>query len=292
MTWTPRDELFLRTARRYKFLLASQYRRWLVPHDKDGSITRQELRKLEAARLLRRLRTEVAGPLSTTAPTWVITEAGACLLAAKTGDASLLLDAVPNTNDWQNNGHKVALSELVHTIDAAFAAQDYAALGPLYFEYDIINPEAKEPERRYRLFTTEEIGGRRIVCAPDAAFEVIVGKHRRAYYVELERGSDTPKRVAAKKAPGYGILQRHFQKHFPEAQHWRVVFVWPNAGLRDAARQAVKPALAENWLFVALPDITDHFLHEPVLYDLAGPRPFIKPPVNPVAAPAPYKKAE
>lgn len=294
MNITPRAIAILRLLRRYKFLTTAQIRRWCVPNDKDGSITREVLRKLQDAGLARRFRAEVNNPLVTPGmPVWTPTEAGCCLLATKTGDASLILDAPPNTSNWTQFAHYVAVSELIHTIDAAFASQSYAKLGAVYFEHDVIS-DAKEPEKHFRLYTVvshNEV--KRTVCVPDFAFEVIVNQYRRLYLGELERGTDTPKRASAKKLPGYTGMQNHFQKICPEAQDWRVLFVWPNAGLRDAARRAVDPTKTEMWLFAALPDITASFLHEPVIYTAHdGPKPFIKPPATPAATPLPYKQAE
>lgn len=294
MTVTPRVLTILHALRRYKFLSTSQIRRWCVPNDKDGSITRDVLRKIAAAGLARRLKAEVHNPLTTSSvPVWTPTEAGCCVLATHTGDTSLLLDAIPNTQAWHMLAHYVAVSELMHKIEVSFARHRTSKLGSLYFEHDVIS-DAREPDKRFRLYTLVcDDHGKRTVCVPDFAFEVIVGKYRRVYYGELERGTDTPKRVAAKKSPGYAAMQDHFKSHFPDAQDWRVLFVWPNAGLRDAARRAVDPAKSEMWLFAALPDITEEFLHAPVIYTAAdGPRPFIKPQPPPGAAPAPERKRE
>lgn len=287
MNITPRVIEILLVLRRYKFLTTAQIQAWCVPNDTDRSITREVLRKMQAAGLARRFRAEVNNPLTTPGvPVWTITEPGGCVLATKTGDASMLLDVLPYTKNWTQFAHYVAVSEVVHTIDMAFAAQTYAKLGAVYFEHDVIS-DAKEPEKSFRLYTVvSQSGPKKTVCVPDFAVEAIVNQYRRVYYGELERGTDTPKRVAAKKTPGYAGMQHHFRKHYPDAQDWRVLFIWPNAGMRDAARRAVDPAKTEMWLFAALPDITTSFLHEPVIYTAQeGPKPFIKPPATPATTP-------
>lgn len=277
---------------RYKFLTTAQIRRWCVPTDKDGSVTRDVLRKMQDAGLARRFKAEIHNPLVTSSvPIWTPTEAGCCLLATKTGDPSMIMDSMPNTNSWTMFGHYVAVSELIHTIETSFQSQVGAKIGALYFEHDVISDQ-KEPEKRFRLYSlVRQDKDKRIVCIPDAAFEVFAGSYRRAYYIELERGTDTPKRVAAKKSPGYAMMDNHFKKHFPDADDWRVLFVWPNAGLRDAARRAVDPANSKLWLFAAMPDITPTFIHSPVLYTAQdGPIPFVKP--APGAAPSPEPQQE
>lgn len=289
MTITARILAILMILWRYKFVTTAQIRRWAVSTDKDGSVTREVLRKILAAGLAKRFKAEVHNPLVTSSvPIWTPTEAGCCLLATKTGDPSYILDAMPNTNAWTMFAHYAEVSELIHSIEASFEREADATIGALYFEHDVISDQ-KEPENRFRLYTViRPDKEKRIVCVPDAAFEVTFGQYRRAYYIELERGTDTPKRVAAKKSPGYAGMQQHFRKHFPGAQDWRVLFVWPNAGLRDAARRAVDPAKSEMWLFAAFPDITEGFLHEPVIYTAQdGPRPFVKAP-----APAPAQEQQ
>lgn len=290
MTITDRVLLILRLLRRYKFVTTAQIRAWCVPNDKDGSITREVMRKMRDAGLARRVKAEVHDPLATSSvPIWLPTEAGCCVLATKTGDVRCLLDCEPNTSSWTQFAHYCCVSDVMHIIDTAFAAQHYAALGSLYFEHDILHPEEQDPAKRFKTYTLirEERHGEKvtkIVCVPDAAFEVALGKFRRAYYVELERGMDTPRRVAAKKSPGYAGLQetQKFRLHFPQAQDFRVLSIWPHAGLRGSARRAHadKPG-ADLWLFAAVGEIAaETFLHSDIIYGSKedGPRPFIKPP--------------
>lgn len=294
MIITPRAIAILLILRTFKFVTTSQIRRWCVPTDKDGSITRDVLRKLQAAGLARRFRAEVTNPLMTSSsPVWTPTEAGCCVLATRTGDASLILDAPPNTNNWTQFAHYVEVSEVLHEIHEAFAAQSNAQLGPVYFEHDVIS-DAKEPEKRFRLYTVvSQNESKRIVCVPDFAFQVSVNEFRRVYFGELERGTDTPRRCWAKKSPSYLGMNNHFRKIFPDAQDWRVLFIWPNEGMRDAARRAVDPSKSDMCLFVAQTDINDSFIHAPIMYTaLEGPRPFIKPLTTPEPAPVPHMATE
>src|SRR5262245_45559853 len=109
---TPRVLTILRLLRRFKFLTTRQIRDWVLSHDKDGSITREIMRKIRQAGLAHRLKAEVHDPLATSSvPVWVPTEAGCCVLASHTGDASLLLDCPPNTSSWTQFAHYCAVSE-------------------------------------------------------------------------------------------------------------------------------------------------------------------------------------
>ena len=55
-------------------------------------------------------------------------------------------------------------------------------------EWDTLNPDEKEPEKKYRLYTKL---GVKLVCAPDAAFLLAKDGFRKAFYVEQDR--DTTK---------------------------------------------------------------------------------------------------
>lgn len=299
MTITDRVLHILRLLRRYKFLTTAQIRTRCVPNDKDGAITREVMRKMKDAGLARRLKAEVHDPLATSSvPVWLPTETGCCVLATKTGNIRYLLDSQPNTNSWQNFAHYVAVSELFLTLDAALALQARVLMNALYFEHDVVNPDETDPRKKFKTYTVvkEEARGahvHRVVCVPDAACEIQVGPYRRAYYWELERGTDTPMRAGAKKVPGYhGLFEsKKFQRHFPEAQDMRVIAVCPNAGWRDAMRRAVAAQNkgADLWLFVAWDEIKpdESFLHGPIVYTCTdGSRPLVKPAATP-PAPAP-----
>lgn len=284
----------LRLLRRCKFVDRALVQRSFFPKDKDGSVTREFLRKLVSAGYARKLRAEVADPLTTsTAPVYVPTEGGCCVLATHTGDMALLLDCVPNCRAWVNLRHWVCLSGLILTLEEALAAQRYVGCPRVLFEHDVINPEATEPKDRFKLYTEitkPSETTRKLVCVPDAALELCVGAYQRAYYVEYERGLDAPSRVAASKTPGYqGLFEsKRFQRHFPSVSDFRVLTVCPSAAWRDALRRAVaKKKGAERWLFAARGDLTAKtFLHGPVFFGCEGEgRPLVKAP--PLASPAP-----
>jgi hypothetical protein len=289
MTTTDRDIDVLELLDRCGFLVTSQIRALYFPSDKDGSVCRDRLRKLEAAGLIARRRAEVANPLtSNTMPVWTVTERGLCRLALARDNTRVLNHKPPCTRSWQNFAHYVCVSDVMLKLFAAVGAQARVALGEHFFEHTVVNADAEEPARRYKLYTQLSEQPRKVVCAPDAAFELQVGPYRRAYYLELERGTDTPARVAAKKTPGYQGLYdtKKFRLHFPAAQDFRVLAVAPTSSWRDSLRRALrdKPA-ADLWLFAALPDLTpEKLLHGEFVYSTAeGPRPLVRPEASPAA---------
>jgi hypothetical protein len=289
MTLTTRDLDILRAERRYFYLRAAQIRDLIIPHDRDGSITRGRLRLLGREGYALSYPPKLIDPMNpaTAAPVWVPTVKGASVLAAMTGDCSQLLTVQPGFRDWMSVNHFCALSAVHILLDRAIAAQDRVRLPSLCFEHEEVRPDAADPSVRFRLHTNVGDGKK---CCPDSAFELVVGGHRRAWYVEYETGSDNPGRVGAKKSPGYSELARKqlWTRHFPETRDFRVLCFCPNAGWRDALRREMKgkPG-AELWAFIATPELrAETFLHGPLLWTVdRGPLPLV-PPAPALAAPA------
>lgn len=304
MVVTDRDLELLKSLRRYRFLTTALLRDLCITSDDDGRVTRDRLRKLRHEGLVHKLQAEVVNPLTTPCvPVYIPTEKGCCLLASRTGDVRFLLGAQSSTRAWQNLAHYVEVSRLHIAIDRAFQAQRRVQMGDLYFEHDVLNPAANDPAEKYRLYTVITESPRRIFCVPDSAFEIVVGQHRKAYYVELERGTDTPGRVAAKKTPGYAGLQatKKYLQHFPQAVGFAVLVFAPNAGWRDALREAARQhAGHELWRFASSTEVkADTFLSAPIFYTCTeGPFPLIAgapsllPASPPGGSPAAERQAE
>jgi hypothetical protein len=268
MALTARFIGILTALRRYFYLRTADIRDMVVPADADGSITRECMRNLLKLGFVRRHEPRLLEVGRMTAPPiYVLTLAGSCALATETGDCSLMLTVEPTFRDWLSLSHYLSLSRIHWTIDGAFAAQSAVTQHALYFEHEVIRPDADEPSKKYRLNTkvTDAVS-----CCPDSAFETEYRGSRRAWYVEREMGSDTPGRVAGKKSKGYAALGRFFQRHFPHATDFRVLAICPNAGWRDMlVREMVNKPAAELWLFCAIGDVTvEKFLHEPIFYKL------------------------
>jgi len=238
-----------------------------------------------AANWIQRRRAEVAVQASSTAPIYHITEPGLSQLALGRDDMRYLSHKPPCTRTWQNFRHYSDVSEDMIRIFAALKVQTRCVLGAHYFEHTILNADSDEATKRYRLYTETQLQPKRIVCAPDAAFEMQVGPYRMAYYLEHENGTDSPMRVAAKKAAGFSGLfdTKKFKLHFPQAQDLRVLAVCPTAGWRDALRKAMKDKPgAGRWRFIALSDLTAETFFGPVFWRVeGGPHPLVSPEPSP-----------
>lgn len=281
MNVTPRVLEILRLLRRFKYLTRELIQKWCVPHDKDGSITREIIRKMTAAGLAKRFRAQVVDPLAnSTAPVIVPTQAGCSVLATMMNDMSLLLDHDPPPA-WQSFSHFVSVSEFLLVLSAAISKSHIATLPAMYLEHDVISNDT-DPSKRYRLYSVVQEQPKKIVSVPDALIGIQISEFLTALYLELERGSDSPARVAAKKSQGYVKLSDSgkFKNHLPSADKMRVLAVCPNAAFRDALRKEMRAKPGKDlWRFVAKPDVSvDSIVHSPILYPCEGePMPLVKP---------------
>jgi hypothetical protein len=263
------------------------------PQDRDGAEAREALRDLVARGLLDRIAIRPNEYVLQTAPVYVPNESGCCLLAAQAGEMRWLLDAPPPTRNPQDFTHYLGVTRITLDLEKAFSAQSAVELVRLVLEHDHLNPE-DPPAARRRLLT--EVGegkrGGKMVCNPDFATLLQIGRARCLYLWEHETGSDSPGRVAAKKTPGFHHLveKKLHQALFPDAPvaQVRVVAVCPNPGWREGLRRALagKPGAAA-WRLVARGDIdpSGRFLRENVFWaaDREEPLPLL---LTPAPAPA------
>jgi hypothetical protein len=287
--------LLLRTC---KYLSSALIRQYCVPTDRDGAVTREVLRKMLRAGLCARSKAETVDPLAnSTAPVYLPTVAGSAVLATMKRDMALQLDCDP-PRTWQHYSHYVAVSQFLLMLRAAVEPSP-ATLGSLILEHDLI-ADREQPDRTRRLFTVvQDDGKRKIVCNPDALFSLQLGKFSVSYYLEFERGTNTPGRAAAMKAPGFALLQetQGYRKHLPDASRMAVLAVCPNAAWRDAMRDEMqKHSGKELWRFLARDEVTpENLLTGKLLHACDGQvrALFAGPPAaTPFAPPMPEPREE
>jgi hypothetical protein len=225
---------------------------------------------------------EVVNPAAAmAAPVYYPARAGVELLAAHDDEKWLLTST--RLPQWQHLAHFVAISDLHITADQSVARQAYVTLTDWANEYDVLNKEATAPAERFRLYTLIQQSPK-LVCVPDCAFVLEVKGHRKAFYVELERATSAPSKVAAEKTPGYAALHQRqlHKKHFPGVlDDFTVLVTAPDARWRDALRRAFrgKPGI-ELYRFAATTELTpETFLFGSVWYPCVGEAvPLVKPP--------------
>ncbi len=286
-------DAILHDARRYKVINRRTEERHFAGKHADRA-AREALASLSRAGLLRRVQPPTSECNTHTAPFDLPSEAGCAVLATARGDMSLVLDAPVVIRNYQDVPHYLAVTRLLMDFDLALAGQSAVELLRLWTEHCIINPGEPDAKKRRKLAT--EVGrgkrGGTVFCLPDACLIIRAGRHVRAYLVELETGSDNPSRVAAKKAPGYHLLQESglFRQWHRDLVDFRVLTVTPSAAYRETLRGALrdKPG-AGAWLVVSREDIdaTGRFLSEPVFWPVLeeAARPLVRGPQPPAASP-------
>jgi hypothetical protein len=96
------------------------------------------------------------------------------------------------------------------------------------------------------------------------------GSARKVFYVEVDRGTDSIRRIASKKPPGYALLetQERFIKHFPRTnlKTFSILFLTTTEYRRDElVRRAEKMEGKHLWKFAAYQDIdAESFFFKPV----------------------------
>jgi Replication-relaxation len=254
-------------------LTASQIRRLLFGADKDrdGRQTRRLLASLLPRKLINQTKMRVVNPLhAITAGVYYPSREGKEYLAVKTGDTKWLLTPT-QTPQWTNLYHWVGLSDLRIAVFEALKQQSAVEIPEWFNEFDVVNRQAEKPQDRYRLYTVCEEQPRKIVCVPDAAFLLrkTTGAAK-AYYVELETGSNPVQKAANEKTPGYAKLAEKglHTRHFPGVGGFSVLCFAPDPQWRDFLRKCFRPKeRVDLWKFAALTDVKPAtFFEAPIFY--------------------------
>ena len=278
---TVRDLAILLALAKYYVLSRPQIQRLCFESDVSGRVTRRRLQLLVDARLINRQQMLFCAPHGGM-PTTVYFPAplGIELLAKHLDDERLLLTPVL-TPIQHHIPHWIAVAETHIALDRAARATDIT-IDPWINEWDVVNKDETQPERRFRLYTliTETP---KLICAPDAGFILGVREFRKVFFLEQDRATSGVKQVADGKSRGYAALaerQLHHQM-FPQSNvdAFTVLCIAPDRKRRDALRLAMnnKPG-AGLWRFAAAEDLHDDPFHRPIFYPCLGePSSIIKP---------------
>ena len=270
-----RDLEVIASVARYYTLTRGQINRLHFVTDHDGRITRKRLKLISDEGLINRTNMQVVNP-AMGAPAYVYyPSAKGCALLAQELKDERYKSVCTLTPNWMHLYHWVAVAQTHILLDQSVAKLTGVFVNDWISEWSIANPEEKEPEKRYRLFTRL---GQKLVCAPDAAFLLEKDGFRKVFYIEQDRNTtESSDRVAAQKCHGYaGLFEKrmHIARHFPMAnvEKFTVLFVTPSPNRRDALRASfsAKPA---PWLykFASQTDLTpETILTGPVWYPCVG----------------------
>ena len=279
---TERDLHVVAALDRYYVLNRQQIQRLIFPHDPDGRVTRRRLQVLVDEKLINRQNTLFCHPSVTAAPAYYPSRKGCELLAEHFEDQRHLL--TPTEAPIPHHTlHWLAVSDTHIALDEAIRRNPDVSVESWINEWDIVNKNEQQPEKRYRLYKLLRENPR-LVCAPDGAFLLSAKGHKKVFYLEQDRGTSGIQQIANGKSGGYAAMaeQQAHRHHFPETTlpSFSVLLVTPTPKRRDGLRRAFagKPGAA-LWRFAALQDLTpERLLYEPIYFacDSDEPKALVK----------------
>ncbi len=272
---TPRDVQILRILVRYYVLNRNQIQRLCFPNDSHGRITRRRLEVLVEGHYINRQAMLFCHPHEgPAAPVYFPAQRGVDILAAESDDERILTTPT-QTPIPHHVQHWLGISDLHIALDEAIEGDPDAKIADWVNEYDIVNKDESQPERRFRLYTLLR-DSPRLVCAPDAAMLLTCRGHAKTFYFEFDRATTGVQQVANSKTQGYAVSAEIglARKHFPQATFdgFTVLCVTPNERRRNTLRNAIadKPG-AKLWRFAASSELTpETVFRQPIWYPCVG----------------------
>ena len=279
---TERDISILVALVRYYVLNRQQIQHLVFPTDPNGRITRRRLQMLYNEHLINRQNTRFCHPSATPAPVYFPARKGCEILAEHFQDPQYLV--TPTTPPIPHHTfHWLAVSDTHIAMDEAITSQQHAQINGWINEWDIVNKDELQPEKRFRLYTVLREYPR-LVCVPDAAFLLTVNGQSKVFYLEQDRATSGVQQIANGKTPGYAAMAENLlhRRHFPEAtlDQFSVLMIAPSPKRRDSLRNAIKDKSGAGlWRFASAEDVTPKkFLYEPIFYTCDGsePKPLLR----------------
>lgn len=274
MPLTEFDMSTLKTLAFYYVLTRLQIQHLCNPGHASGRGTRKQLLRLRQAGLIIMHRMQITLPgMNGAAPVYYPTKKGAETLASYYGDDRFL---ATNTKHPRADrlAHWVAINDTRMLLEAAAPRVEGLKLKSWITEWETINKEDAIPNQ-YCLHT-QLSENPPLSCSPDAGLLLEFRGQRCVYYLEQDRGTSSPRQIAARKAKGYaGLLNRQcHRKHFPETtlDRFRVLLITTNGyrAKKTASEMKDKPG-REAWLMMNQQDLTaDNFFTGDVAIDHEG----------------------
>lgn len=258
MKLTPNDFAILEILARYYALSAPMIHRMCFPHRKDQRHTRRRLAELSKSRLIRKSHTNVAFSTGNSGPVYTPSPDGCDALSIYMSD-DMWLETYTKPPRIDRLYHWLDISWVHSIIHRACVNADGVELVQWINEWAPTldadgNPAGFVLHTQFREQPP-------LSCSPDAAFLLDISGHRRVFYVEVDRGTSGPKRVAASKTHGYDELLRTglHQQHFPATtqKDFSIVLVTIDDNHRDRIRREVAKKTDLNpqiWVFASRDD--------------------------------------
>lgn len=278
----PDDYVVLRAFARYYVLRRAQVQTLCFPNHTSGRATRRRVQRLKDSGYLSRHSVPVAIPGSNGAsPVFFVTKKGAEALATHFDDARF---ATTNTRSPRADrlAHWIAVNDTRIIVEQAVTQTDSVDLLGWISEHEIINKD--EAKSQQFALHTQLSDNPPLSCSPDAAFVLSTQGFHKVFYLEQDRGTSSPKQVAARKTRGYAELARRegHRRHFPQTNVAKFsVLVVTSSNYRCTAigDELKSRDRGDLWLLINQQELTaESFLHGDIVYNHKGESgPLIKP---------------
>lgn len=259
MPLTELDMTVLKTVARYYVLTREQIQRLCCADHASGRGTRKRLLRLAKAGLIIKHRMQITLPgMNGAAPAYYPTKKGAETLASYFGDDRFL---ATNTKHPRADrlAHWIAINDTRILVESAAEATSGVTLVQWITEWETINKDAAKPNQF--CLHTQLTDNPPLSCSPDAGFLIEFNGRRKVYYLEQDRGTSSPRQIAARKSKGFDQLKKlkGHQKHFPESSFddFRVLLVTTNKYRAEKSVEEMKNKPGkELWLMMNQSNIT------------------------------------
>jgi hypothetical protein len=232
---TEKNVLVLEKLARYYVLTRKMIQEMCFPHVRSSRSVCERLRKLKKEGFISQADMQIVLSGQSASPVYYPNKKTAQTLAAFYGNDSFL-NIYTKPPASRLLFHWVEIAKTHYLVDQAVEASEAIELVQWYNEWEVIN---KDTPNKNLHFTIHSVLRQEptIVCQPDAAFLLECGGHRKVFYVEVDRGTDSIRRIARKKPAGYAMMdaQNRHLKHFPTStlESFSVLFITTTEYRRD-----------------------------------------------------------
>lgn len=237
---TEKNQMVLEHVAKYYVLTRKMIQQMCFPDVKGSRSVCERIRKLKSEGFISEANMQVVARGQSATPVYFPNKKTAETLAAIYDEESWL-SIFTKPPSGRLLFHWIEIANTHHLVRSAAEHFDMVDVPKWYNEWEPINKETPNKSKQFSLYTVlrQEPA---LTCAPDAAFLASCAGHKKVFYIEVDRGTDSIKRIVSKKPEGYATMasQRHHLKHFPESTlvDFSVLFITTSEHRRDElARQ-------------------------------------------------------
>ena len=232
---TEKNLLVLEMLAKYYVLTRKMIQEMCFPHVRSSRSVCERIRKLKKEGFLSQANMQVVLSGQSASPVYYPNKKTAETLAAIHDDDGYL-NIYTKPPATRLLFHWIEIAKTHYLVEQAVKQSDLINLVQWYNEWEVINKSTPNKNLHFTIHSVLRQDPA-IVCQPDAAFLIECNGHRKAFYVEVDRGTDSIRRIARKKPVGYAEMEkqgRHL-KHFPSStlESFSVLFITTTEHRRD-----------------------------------------------------------